>query len=88
MPPNYVTRRGTLANYLVLDRRDGFFGSLILVAVSELLQVPPYDPTLCLDSACCRRYGLQQLVWSLKTMCRIFLKEFLKRAFGQAVEHL
>src|SRR6516164_5249960 len=44
----------------------------------RLLQVPTHDPTWCLDSICDRRYRLQQLVWGLETLCRIFLKEFLK----------
>ena len=44
----------------------------------HLLQALTSDSTLCVDSACYRRYRLQQLVWSLETLYRIFLKEFLK----------
>ena len=37
----------------------------------------------CLDSACYRRYCLQKLVWSLESLCRIFLKEFLKKNYSR-----
>src|ERR1700757_3793974 len=40
------------------------------------LQALTSDSTPCVDSACYRRNRLQQLVWSLKTLCWIFLKEF------------
>ena len=44
----------------------------------RLLQTLTSDFTTCADSACYRRYRLQQLVWSLESLYRIFLKEFLK----------
>src|SRR6516164_6218390 len=44
----------------------------------RLLQVLTSDSTPCVDSACYGRYRLLQLVRSLETLCRIFLKEFLK----------
>ena len=45
------------------------------------MQVPTCDSTSCLDSACYRRYCLQKLVWSLESLCRIFLKQFLKENY-------
>src|SRR5262249_16613251 len=49
----------------------------------RLLQVLTTDPTRCVESAYYRRYRLQQLVWSLETLCRIFLKEFLKENYDR-----
>src|SRR5262245_23411897 len=47
-------------------------------AGGHLLQALTSDSTPCVESACYRRYRLQQLVRSLKTLCRTLLKEFLK----------
>src|SRR5271157_3820876 len=41
------------------------------------------DSTPCVDSGCYRRYRLQQLVRSPKTLRRIFLKEFLKENYDR-----
>src|SRR5258708_5449025 len=41
------------------------------------------DSTPCVDCACYRRHRLQQLVRSLETLCRIFLKEFLKENYDR-----
>src|SRR5208337_2974132 len=41
----------------------------------RLLQALTSDSTPCVDCACYRRHRLQQLVRSLETLCRIFLKE-------------
>src|SRR6202030_4403370 len=47
----------------------------------HLLQALTSDSTPRVDSASYRRYHLQKLVWSLETLCRIFLKEFLKENY-------
>jgi hypothetical protein len=39
------------------------------------------DSTPCVESACYCRYRLQQFVWSPETLCRIFLKKFLKENY-------
>src|SRR5208337_1335860 len=44
----------------------------------RLLQALTSDSTPCVDSACYRRHRPQQFVRCLETLCRIFLKEFLK----------
>src|ERR1700751_3996873 len=44
----------------------------------HLLQALTSDSTACFDSTCYRGYRPQQLVRSPETLCRIFLKEFLK----------
>jgi hypothetical protein len=41
------------------------------------------DCTARIDSAYYRRHRLHQLVWSLETLCRIFLKEFLKENYDR-----
>src|SRR5271165_5839193 len=41
------------------------------------------DSTPCVDSACYRRHRLQQLVRSLETLRRIFLKELLKENYDR-----
>ena len=51
--------------------------------MGNLLQVLSSDSTSSIDSACDRRYRLQQLVRSLETLCRIFLKEFLKENYDR-----
>src|SRR4029077_20678774 len=49
----------------------------------RLLQALKSDSTPCVDCACYRRHRLQQLVRSLETLCRIFLKEFLKENYDR-----
>jgi hypothetical protein len=49
----------------------------------RLLQTLTSDSTPCIDSACYRWYPLEQLVWSLESLCRIFLKEFLKENYDR-----
>src|SRR5580704_10472472 len=49
----------------------------------RLVQALTTDSTPCVDSGCYRRYRLQQLVRSLETPCRIFLKEFLKEHYDR-----
>src|SRR4029077_4534447 len=49
----------------------------------RLLQALTSDSTPCVDSAGYRRHRLQQLVRSLETLCRIFLKEFLKENYDR-----
>src|SRR4029077_1920911 len=49
----------------------------------RLLQALTSDSTPCVDSACYRRHRLQHLVRSLETLCRIFLKEFLKENYDR-----
>jgi hypothetical protein len=49
----------------------------------RLLQALTSDSTPCVDSAGYSRYRLQQLVRSLETLCRIFLKEFPKENYDR-----
>src|SRR5215469_18606796 len=73
-----------------------FFGPNLLAASGfrrlkcegGLLQVPTCDPTSCLDSACYCRHRLQQLVRSLESLCRIFLKEFLKENYDRLAKRV
>src|SRR5271166_328400 len=49
----------------------------------RLQEAPTSDFTPCADSACYRRYRLQQLVRSPEALSRIFLKEFLKENYDR-----
>ena len=49
----------------------------------RLLQALKSDSMPCLDSACYRWYRLLKLVRSPETLCRIFLKEFLKENYDR-----
>src|SRR6516165_9997072 len=61
---------------------ETFFGPSLAgdrrVPTREAVEALTSDSTPRVDSACYRRNRLQQLVWGLKTLCWIFLKEFFK----------
>src|SRR5271165_1466442 len=82
-------------NIASCDRQSGYGNllrckSCLRLASSEtrsgrgrLQEALTRDSTPCVDSACYPRYRLQQLVRSLETLCRIFLKEFLKEHYDR-----
>ena len=49
----------------------------------HLLEALTSDSTPCIDSACYRRYRIQELARSPETLCRIFLKKFLKENYDR-----
>src|SRR5262245_12925128 len=58
-------------------------GSEVRSGSGCLLQALTSNSTPCVNSACYQRYRLQQLVRSLETMCRVFLKEFIKENYDR-----